>query len=630
MAAVAGNVLASVRSGISIMGMIGSILGIHPLLTIKVEADQRTLHLDNALAEYSSSGTGQMDGYFLTIAVIIGWIASVCLHEFGHAIVAYWGGDITVKDKGYLTLNPLKYTDIGYSLALPVVFLILGGIALPGAAVYINHTLLRSRGWNSAVSAAGPLMTGVVAIALALPFSLGWATDDHWFWSALALLASYQVAALCFNLFPIPSFDGFGILEPWLPKPIQHNVRRWGRYGYLVLFAVLWTVPEANRGFWALVNRISHSLGIPHDKVTAAYAAFSQPSKAIFIALLVGALIFRKVLGGRFNQPTDNANLTMNLAAYDRLIQSGQATPEIWRHKGDTLQFLKRYKEAIASYDEALKTQLTDPELWHNRAICLHNLKQYDRALVSYERALKHQPDNSEIWTHKARVLQTLNRLKEAVAAYDQSIKHRPSELGNWRDRGRLLVQLQDYAAALSDFERVLKYQPNDAESWINCGLALEKLGQSNEAQESYQRAVRYSRKDKDIWKKIAAHLEQLSCSEEALEILEKAQQLFPQEADLWFYKGRIYFDRQEYDLAIAAFDRCIQLKYSEAHAHYNKACCYALLGKLDLAIQSLTEVLNCGDRSLLAEAENDPDLERLKNLDAFQDLLSKAKSTEK
>ena len=32
--------------------------------------------------------------------VLIGWIFSLCLHEFGHAIVAYYGGDKTVKDKG--------------------------------------------------------------------------------------------------------------------------------------------------------------------------------------------------------------------------------------------------------------------------------------------------------------------------------------------------------------------------------------------------------------------------------------------------------------------------------------------------------------------------------------------------
>lgn len=448
------------------------------------------------MPDYQSGLLGQTGGYLLAIAVILGWIVSVCLHEFGHAIVAYWGGDTTVKDKGYLTLNPLKYTDIGYSLALPVVFLVLGGVALPGAAVYINHTLLRSRGWNSAVSAAGPFMTGVVAIALALPFNLGWATEDHWFWYALALLASYQVAALCFNLFPVPSFDGFGILEPWLPQPVQQTVRRWGRYGYLILFAILWTVPAANQGFWALVNGTSQLLGIPYDKVSFAYAAFAQPSKVIFIVLLFGALIFRKVLGGTFNKPTENADLNINLAAYDRLIQSGQATPDIWRHKGDTLQFLKQYEGAIASYDEALKTQPTDSDLWYSRGICCHNLQQYDQALMAYDQALKHQPNNSEIWTNKARVLKCLDRLQEAVVAYGESIKYRPSDLDNWRDRSRLLFQLQDYAAALSDIERVLKYQPSNAENWNEHGMVLERLGRVDEAQQSYKKALRYSPKN--------------------------------------------------------------------------------------------------------------------------------------
>jgi Zn-dependent protease len=291
------------------MMTIGATFGIHPLLTIAVDDDLRTLRLGNAVAEYSAASPEQISGYWLAIAVIVGWIASVCLHEFGHAIVAYWGGDTTVKDKGYLTLNPLKYTDIGYSLALPVVFLILGGIALPGAAVYIDHTLLRSRAWNSAVSAAGPLMTGGVAIALSLPFRLGWVNDDRWFWSALALLASYQVAALCFNLFPVPSFDGFGILEPWLSKPLQEMAQRWGRYGYLVLIAILWTVPEANRGFWSLIHSISNGLGIPNDKVASAYFMFAQPSKIILVALLLGALIFRKISGSKFNKQHENDDL---------------------------------------------------------------------------------------------------------------------------------------------------------------------------------------------------------------------------------------------------------------------------------------------------------------------------------
>ncbi|MEM8810038.1 MAG: site-2 protease family protein, partial [Cyanobacteria bacterium P01_G01_bin.38] len=92
-----------------------------------------------------------------TLVVFAGWVISVCLHEFGHAVVAYFGGDTSVKDKGYLTLNPLKYTNPGLSFMMPLLFLLLGGIPLPGAAVYINQGRLKNRLWKSAVSAAGPL-----------------------------------------------------------------------------------------------------------------------------------------------------------------------------------------------------------------------------------------------------------------------------------------------------------------------------------------------------------------------------------------------------------------------------------------------------------------------------------------
>jgi Zn-dependent protease len=86
------------------------------------------------------------------IVVIVGWIFSLCLHEFSHAVVAYYGGDTSVKDKGYLTFNPLKYTHPVYSIVLPVIFLLLGGIGLPGGAVYIETWRLRSKRWERAPS----------------------------------------------------------------------------------------------------------------------------------------------------------------------------------------------------------------------------------------------------------------------------------------------------------------------------------------------------------------------------------------------------------------------------------------------------------------------------------------------
>src|SRR5204863_7320161 len=103
---------------------------------------------------------------FFIVTVL--WIFSVCLHEFGHAIVAYYGGDYTVREKGYLTFNPLKYTHPLFSIVLPLLFLVMGGIGLPGGAVYIERCRIRNRFILSAVSLAGPLANLLVAIVLGL------------------------------------------------------------------------------------------------------------------------------------------------------------------------------------------------------------------------------------------------------------------------------------------------------------------------------------------------------------------------------------------------------------------------------------------------------------------------------
>ncbi len=42
--------------------------------------------------------------------VLAGWLVSLSLHEYAHALYAFHSGDRAVADRGYLTLNPLKYT----------------------------------------------------------------------------------------------------------------------------------------------------------------------------------------------------------------------------------------------------------------------------------------------------------------------------------------------------------------------------------------------------------------------------------------------------------------------------------------------------------------------------------------
>ena len=148
------------------------------------------------------------------------WLLSLCLHEFGHAWVAWKGGDDTIPATGYLTLDPIHYADPMFSVIMPMVFLVLGGIGLPGGCVFIDRARLRSRIWQSAVSAAGPAMNALFLLALMAFYRLC-SEEAAVLRMAIAAAAFVQCIAIVLNLLPIPGLDGYGILHPWLPAPIR-------------------------------------------------------------------------------------------------------------------------------------------------------------------------------------------------------------------------------------------------------------------------------------------------------------------------------------------------------------------------------------------------------------------------
>ena len=196
------------------------------------------------------------------IIVIIGWVFSLCLHEFSHALAAYYGGDTTVKDKGYLTFNPLKYTHPVYSLLLPMIFLLMGGIGLPGGAVYIERWRLKSRQWETVVSLAGPFANALLALVLGLILQLT-SIGDSMFGPGIAFLAFLQISAVVLNLIPLPPFDGFGALEPYLSMDIRVKLAQTqGMLSWVVLI-LLWQVPFIGRAFWGGVGLLARLVGIP-------------------------------------------------------------------------------------------------------------------------------------------------------------------------------------------------------------------------------------------------------------------------------------------------------------------------------------------------------------------------------
>lgn len=465
----------------------------------------------------------------VALFVFVVWIASVCLHEFGHALVAYWGGDRSVKDKGYLTLNPLKYTDVGTSLVMPLIFLMLGGIPLPGAAVYIDASKLRGRLWKSAVSLAGPLMTALVALVLALPFWLDWAPASPtggWslpdllrsplpfspLWAALAFLVTLEVAGVLINLLPVPPLDGYGILEPWLPETLRHQVNRWSRYSMIALFGVLWTVPAANRALWAGVDAIASWLGVPAELSWLGYSLFRQWGTI----LLLGALVVAAIVMRRSPQFQNSAHYWGG--------STGKRDPSLDRF------------HASAQYLNYLVEQ-----------------QRYDRAIALCDQAIKSAPHRYEPWQTKGNIFLKAERYAEALAAYDQAIALEPDFYGGYHGRALALQQLQQPQAALVSFDDALQRYEADPSLWSN--------------------------------------------------------------------RGSLLYELQRYEDTIDCYTHAIALEPDNALFHYNLACCHALLGDSETALDCLNRAIALNDL-YRAIAKTDPDFNTLHQTPTFQALM--------
>ena len=193
-------------------------------------------------------------------AVLIGWVLSVVLHELAHGVVAYLGGDYTIRERGGLTLNPLQYVHPVNSIGLPLVLLLMGGLPLPGGATYVRRDLLRHRAWETAVSLAGPVVNVALFAVLILPLhpAFRWlapGTPPN-LWSpaqqCLGTLATLQLVTAALNLLPLPPLDGFNAIAPWLGRHVQDTLSTpvASTAGLVLVFALLVSVRHAIQPIW--------------------------------------------------------------------------------------------------------------------------------------------------------------------------------------------------------------------------------------------------------------------------------------------------------------------------------------------------------------------------------------------
>lgn len=210
------------------------------------------------------------DNAILDAALFIAVLApSVILHEIAHGLVALRLGDSTARDAGRLTLNPVRHIDPFGSVMLPAMLALarqnVFGWAKP---VPFNPARFSHPVRGAAVTAlAGPLTNLLLAAAAArlAPLTVVdgtiYRTGDSLTGRILIALVVVNCALAIFNMLPIPPLDGSRLLPLMLGPKGRITYARFGQYGFLVLFLVLFVFEDWFRflGDWvfALVRFVA-------------------------------------------------------------------------------------------------------------------------------------------------------------------------------------------------------------------------------------------------------------------------------------------------------------------------------------------------------------------------------------
>jgi len=196
----------------------------------------------------------------IVLFIVILLVPAVVLHELAHGAIAFLLGDTTARDRGRLSLSPIRHLDPVGSVLIPAILyfahLPVLGMAKP---VPVNFGNLRPQRLGMALVALGGPLTN---IALAFIFSRLYA------WPALsngAQICAWGVmlnlTLAVFNMMPIPPLDGSRVVTSILPAQLAFYYNRLERFGMIIILGLLYL--GAFRFLMPLIYQVGQWMGMP-------------------------------------------------------------------------------------------------------------------------------------------------------------------------------------------------------------------------------------------------------------------------------------------------------------------------------------------------------------------------------
>ena len=171
-------------------------------------------------------------------------VPAIVIHEVSHGWAAYALGDTTAKDKGRLSLNPIRHIDPWGTILLPLLMVAILGFGF-GYAKPVPVNPYRFKDYRKGMfltGIAGPASNLVLAMLSGVVFRL--VGGGGLLGLSLYYFALMNLVLMFFNLIPLPPLDGSRVLPLFLSDRAMDTYHSIERYGFLIILVALWVLPS--------------------------------------------------------------------------------------------------------------------------------------------------------------------------------------------------------------------------------------------------------------------------------------------------------------------------------------------------------------------------------------------------
>jgi tetratricopeptide (TPR) repeat protein len=267
-----------------------------------------------------------------------------------------------------------------------------------------------------------------------------------------------------------------------------------------------------------------------------------------------------------------------------------------YEKRGDAYYAKHDYDHAFSDYDQMISIKPDYGLSYLHRGGKYEAKGEFDRAIVDYDRAIRLDSKQSFSYEARGRAYFAKGDYDRAIANYDQAIRLHLQDGKSWdlhyaatayARRGSVYSSKRDYDRAIADLDEAIRLSPDEARAYSDRGFAYANNGDFGRAMADLDRAIELEPKYPENFSNRAAVDVLRGDPDQGIADADEAIRLLAAERDSYSpgpefglpgfaynWRGRAWFDKGEYDRAIADYDEALRRNpfYAEARQNRDRA----------------------------------------------------------